>query len=48
VKKHARIWKDETAEFADCLIGAKNQRLGCRATASFDVEASRLPGFIAA
>ncbi len=42
------IWKDSTADFADCLIGAKNRRMGCRATATFDVRASRLPGFIAA
>ena len=41
-------WKDTTADFADCLIGAKNRRLGCRATATFDVKASKLPGFIAA
>ena len=27
------IWKDTTADFADCLIGAQNRRLGCRATA---------------
>jgi predicted nucleic-acid-binding protein len=42
------IWKDATADFADCLIGAKNRRLGCRATATFDLKASKLPGFIAA
>ena len=42
------IWKDTTADFADCLIGAKNRRLGCRATATFDLKASNLPGFIAA
>lgn len=41
-------WKDTTADFADCLIGARNRRLGCRATATFDAKASRLPGFIAA
>jgi len=41
-------WRDATADFADCLIGAKNRRLGCRATATFDVKASKLPGFIAA
>ena len=41
-------WKDTTADFADCLIGAQNRRLGCRATATFDVKASKLPGFIAA
>jgi len=42
------IWKDATADFADCLIGAKNRRLGCRATATFDVKAAKLPGFVAA
>jgi predicted nucleic-acid-binding protein len=41
------IWKDSATDFADCLIGAKNRRLGCRATATFDVTASKLPGFIA-
>ncbi len=42
------LWKDSAADFADCLIGAKNRRLGCRATASFDTKASKLPGFVAA
>ena len=42
------IWKDTTADFADCLIGARNRRLGCRATATFDAKASKLPGFKAA
>jgi predicted nucleic-acid-binding protein len=42
------VWKESTADFADCLIGAKNRRLGCRATATFDVKAAKLPGFIAA
>lgn len=42
------IWKKATADFADCLIGAKNRRLGCRATATFDTKAAKLPGFIAA
>ena len=41
------LWKDSAADFADCLIGAKNRRLGCRATATFDMKASKLPGFIA-
>jgi len=41
-------WKDATADFADCLIGAKNRRIGCRATATFDAKASKLPGFMAA
>lgn len=42
------IWKDSTADFADCLIGAKNRRMGCRVTVTFDVKASKLPGFMAA
>ncbi|OIP06844.1 MAG: twitching motility protein PilT [Betaproteobacteria bacterium CG2_30_59_46] len=42
------IWKDATADFADCLIGAKNRRMGCRATATFDVKAAKLSGFMAA
>ena len=42
------MWKDSSADFADCLIGAKNRRQGCRSTATFDAKASRLPGFIAA
>ena len=36
------IWKDSAADFADCLIGAKNRRLGCRATATFDSKAAKL------
>jgi predicted nucleic-acid-binding protein len=42
------VWKESAADFADCLIGAKNRRLGCRAKATFDVKASKLPGFISA
>ena len=41
------IWKDTSADFADCLIGARNRRLGCRATATFDAKAVELPGFVA-
>jgi len=41
-------WKDSPADLADCLIGARHRALGCRATASFDVKATKLPGFIAA
>ena len=40
-------WKDSAADFADCLIGARNRRLGCRATATFDTRALKLAGFIA-
>ena len=39
------LWKDSTVEFADCLIGAHNRRRGCRATATFDAKAVKLPGF---
>ena len=39
-------WKDSAADFADCLIEARNRRLGCRATATFDSRALKLPGFI--
>jgi predicted nucleic-acid-binding protein len=42
------MWRDATADFADCLIGAQNRRLGCRATATFDTKASKLSVFIAA
>jgi len=41
------MWKDSTADFADCLIGAHHRRLGCRATVTFDVRAVKLPGFVA-
>lgn len=40
------IWKDSAADFADCLIGARNRRMGCRATATFDVKASKLTSFV--
>ncbi len=39
-------WKDSAADFADCLIEARNRRLGCRATATFDSRALKLPGFV--
>jgi len=42
------IWRDAKADFADCLIGARNRRLGCRATVTFDTKASKLQGFTAA
>jgi predicted nucleic-acid-binding protein len=42
------VWKDCSAEFSDCLIGARNRRLGCRSTATFDERAATLPSFIAA
>ena len=39
-------WKNSAADFADCLIEARNRRLGCRATATFDGGALKVPGFI--
>lgn len=41
------LWRDSAADFADCLIGAHQRRLGCRATATFDARAVKLPGFVA-
>jgi predicted nucleic-acid-binding protein len=40
-------WKDSTAVFADCLIGAHNSQLGCSATATFDAKAIKLAAFVA-
>ena|SRR5688500_17793900 len=42
------VWKNSSAQFADCLIGARYGTLGCSATATFDADAMKLPGFIAA
>jgi predicted nucleic-acid-binding protein len=39
-------WKDSAADFADCMIDARNRRLGCRTTATFDGRALKVPGFI--
>ena len=41
-------WKDSAAGFVDCLIAAHNRRLGCTATATFNVAAARIQGFVAA
>jgi predicted nucleic-acid-binding protein len=40
-------WKDSSADFADCLVEARNRRLGCEATATFDSKALKLAGFVA-
>jgi predicted nucleic-acid-binding protein len=39
-------WKDSAADFADCLIAARNRKLGCRATATFDGRALKVAGFV--
>ena len=36
-------WKESACGLSDCLITAHNRQLGCRATATFDVKAARLP-----
>jgi predicted nucleic-acid-binding protein len=38
-------FKSSKADFADCLIGRKNLRLGCDATATFDGRLKRLAAF---
>lgn len=40
------VWKDNAAEFSDCLIGTHNRRMGCRATATFDQRATTLGAFV--
>ena len=47
VEEALYVWKDGAADFADCLIGARHRRLGCRATATFDARAVKLPDFVA-
>jgi predicted nucleic-acid-binding protein len=42
------VWKNSSAQFADCLIGARYGTLGCTATAIFDTTAVKLPRFVAA
>ena len=39
-------WKDSACGFSDCLIAAHNRQMGCRATATFDRKAARLPGTV--
>jgi predicted nucleic-acid-binding protein len=48
VERAIYVWKDASADFADCLIGARNLTLGCRATATFDAKAMKIAGFVAA
>ena len=45
VEEAIYIWKESGADFADCLIGARNRQLGCKATATFDERAAKLPTF---
>jgi predicted nucleic-acid-binding protein len=47
IEESLLVWKGSAADFADCLIGAHNRRMPCRATATFDAKALKLPAFIA-
>ena len=47
IEESLKLWKDSAADFADCLIGAHNRRMGCRVTATFDAKAARLAVFVA-
>lgn len=40
-------WQDSACGFSDCLIIAHHRQLGCRATATFDIKAARLPSTVA-
>ena len=46
VEQALYLWRDSAADFADCLVGAHHRSLGCKATASFDARAARLPYFV--
>jgi predicted nucleic-acid-binding protein len=46
VERALYYWKDSVADFGDCLIAARNLRIGCHATATFDGKALKLEGFI--
>ncbi|MBM3345924.1 MAG: type II toxin-antitoxin system VapC family toxin [Betaproteobacteria bacterium] len=45
VEEALYVWNDNAADFTDCLIGVRNRRLGCSATATFDTRAARIAGF---
>lgn len=40
-----RRWRSGPADFADCLIAARNEALGCDATVTFDQRAAACDGF---
>lgn len=46
IEEELYMWKDTNADFADCMIAAKNRRMGCRATVTFDARAAKLPEFV--
>jgi predicted nucleic-acid-binding protein len=42
-----QLYRDGACDFADALIGLRNRRHGCSATATFDRRAARLDAFVA-
>jgi predicted nucleic-acid-binding protein len=46
VEQALYTWNESAADFADWLISARNSRLGCAATATFDERAMKLAGFV--
>jgi predicted nucleic-acid-binding protein len=47
VEEALYYWQEGQGDFSDCLIFTHHRRLGCRATATFDARAQRLPGTLA-
>jgi predicted nucleic-acid-binding protein len=47
VSRALAIFRNSSADFADCLIGLLNQEAGCTSTFTFDRTAAALPGFTA-
>jgi predicted nucleic-acid-binding protein len=44
VEQAVYTFENSGADFADCLVLAQYQRLGCRSMLTFDKRAARLPG----
>ena len=44
VRKAVAAFRDSKADFADCLIAQAALSAGCEYTATFDVDAGKLPG----
>jgi predicted nucleic-acid-binding protein len=40
------LWKDTSAQFADCLIGSRHRASACAATATFNSDALKRPGWV--
>jgi predicted nucleic-acid-binding protein len=47
VEESIHLWKRSATGFADCPINARNRRLGCRTTATFDRKALQLTQVVA-